>query len=131
MTYGRWIGTIAILLMLFCMATITQAEGESTKETEKSEEWVISPRTQVVMLGTGTPNANPFRSGPCVAIVVDNTPYIVDFGPGVVRRASAAFYSGIPGLEVSKLSRAFLTHLHSDHTAADHYDLGSLGKGRL
>ena len=78
-----------------------------------------SPVTQVVMLGTGTPNADPERSGPAVAIVVNDTPYLVDFGPGVVRRASAMSpsYGGpIPGLEVSKLRYAFLTHLHSDHT---------------
>ena len=73
--------------------------------------------TQVVLLGTGTPNADPERSGPSVAIVVNDTPYLVDFGPGVVRRASAAFRRGIKGLEVKNLRRAFVTHLHSDHTA--------------
>jgi ribonuclease BN (tRNA processing enzyme) len=76
--------------------------------------------TQVVMLGTGTPNADPERSGPAVAIVVNGTPYLVDFGPGVVRRASAMSptYGGtIAGLEVKNLRYAFLTHLHSDHSA--------------
>ncbi len=73
--------------------------------------------SQIVLLGTGTPNAEPERSGPSVAIVVNQTPYIVDFGPGVVRRAVAAFQAGIAGLEACRLSRAFLTHLHSDHTA--------------
>jgi ribonuclease Z len=76
--------------------------------------------TQVVMLGTGTPNADPERSGPAVAIVVNDTPYLVDFGPGVVRRAAtmSPTYGGpIAGLEVSKLRYAFLTHLHSDHSA--------------
>jgi ribonuclease Z len=79
-----------------------------------------SETTQVVMLGTGTPNADPDRSGPAVAIVVNETPYLVDFGPGVVRRAAAMSptYGGpIAGLEVDRLSHAFLTHLHSDHTA--------------
>jgi ribonuclease BN (tRNA processing enzyme) len=73
--------------------------------------------TQIVLLGTGTPNADPDRSGPSIAIVVNDTPYLVDFGPGVVRRAAAAFRNGIKGLEVKKLNRAFVTHLHSDHTA--------------
>jgi len=73
--------------------------------------------TQVVLLGTGTPNADPARSGPSVAIVVDGSPYLVDFGPGVVRRAAAAYEAGIKGLAVKRLNRAFLTHLHSDHTA--------------
>jgi ribonuclease BN (tRNA processing enzyme) len=74
------------------------------------------PRTKIVILGTGTPNADPDRSGPSVAIIVDDTPYIVDFGPGVVRRAAAAFRNGVKGLEVKNLKTAFVTHLHSDHT---------------
>src|SRR4051812_33890268 len=39
--------------------------------------------TQVVMLGTGTPLADPERSGPAVAIVVNGVAYLVDCGPGV------------------------------------------------
>lgn len=74
------------------------------------------PVTQIVLLGTGTPNADPDRSGPSLAIVVRGTPYIVDFGPGLVRQAAKAHRSGIAGLEVSRLGHAFLTHLHSDHT---------------
>jgi ribonuclease BN (tRNA processing enzyme) len=73
-------------------------------------------KTQIVLLGTGTPNADPERSGPSVAIVINDTPYIIDFGPGIVRRAAAAFKRGAQGLEVSKLKTAFVTHLHSDHT---------------
>jgi ribonuclease Z len=76
-----------------------------------------TPRTQVVMLGTGNPPADPDRSGPATAIVVDGTPYLVDFGAGVVRRAkSAAVDKGIAGLDPVKLRVAFVTHLHSDHT---------------
>jgi ribonuclease BN (tRNA processing enzyme) len=73
-------------------------------------------RTQVVMLGTGNPRPDPDRSGPSVAVVVNDTPYIVDFGPGVVRRAAAAFRKGVAGLTMPKLKTAFVTHLHSDHT---------------
>ena len=72
--------------------------------------------SRVVLLGTGTPNADPERSGPSVAVVVNHTPYIVDFGPGIVRRASAAFLAGVAGLDVTRIVRAFVTHLHSDHT---------------
>jgi len=73
-------------------------------------------RSRVVMLGTGTPNADPDRYGPAVAVVVDDTSYLVDFGVGVVRRAAAAERSGIKALAATKLTRAFATHLHSDHT---------------
>jgi ribonuclease BN (tRNA processing enzyme) len=74
------------------------------------------PRTRVVMLGTGTPNADPDRDGPAVAVVVDQTSYLVDFGVGVVRRAAAAERSGIKALAAANLTVAFSTHLHSDHT---------------
>ena len=74
-------------------------------------------KTQIVLLGTGNPGPDPDRSGPATAIVVNGTAYLVDFGPGVVRRASAAFLDkGIKALEPTKLRVAFVTHLHSDHT---------------
>jgi ribonuclease Z len=74
--------------------------------------------TQLVVLGTGTPVPNPGRSGPSVAVVVNGSAYLVDFGPGVVRRAMAAFdEKHIDALKVSNLKIAFATHLHSDHTA--------------
>jgi ribonuclease BN (tRNA processing enzyme) len=85
--------------------------------TGRDSDTQTSETTQIVLLGTGTPNADPERSGPSVAIVVDDSPYLIDFGPGVVRRASAAHQAGIAGLAVERLNRAFLTHLHSDHTA--------------
>jgi ribonuclease Z len=73
--------------------------------------------TKVVLLGTGNPAADPDRSGPATAIVVNDTPYLVDFGPGVVRRAKAAVLErGITALEPTNLRVAFVTHLHSDHT---------------
>ncbi|QVK21584.1 MBL fold metallo-hydrolase [Mycoplasmatota bacterium] len=72
--------------------------------------------TKVVLLGTGTPNADPDRSGPSVAVIVGENSYIVDFGPGVVRQAAKAYRNGIEALKPKNLKRAFLTHLHSDHT---------------
>jgi ribonuclease BN (tRNA processing enzyme) len=74
------------------------------------------PRTRIVLLGTGTPNATPDRMGPSLAIVVGDTPYLVDMGPGVVRRAAAAREEGVEALRVSNLRHVFVTHLHSDHT---------------
>jgi ribonuclease BN (tRNA processing enzyme) len=74
-------------------------------------------RTQVVLLGTGTPPADPDRSGPATAVVVNGAAYLVDFGAGVVRRAKAAVVDrGIAALEPVNLRVAFVTHLHSDHT---------------
>jgi ribonuclease BN (tRNA processing enzyme) len=72
--------------------------------------------TQVVLLGTGSPRPEPRRSGPATAIVVNNTAYLVDAGPGIVRRAEAAREMGIDALRASALQTLFITHLHSDHT---------------
>lgn len=69
------------------------------------------------MLGTGTPIADPERSGPAVAIIYRGRAYLFDSGPGVVRRAAAAAARlNIPALQAPNLNRVFLTHLHSDHT---------------
>ena len=93
------------------------AAGAATAAVETGQPAAPDGRTRVVLLGTGTPGAEPDRSGPATAIVVDDTPYLVDFGPGVVRRATAAYVNGVAGLRVQNLRLAFLTHLHSDHTA--------------
>ena len=74
-------------------------------------------KTRVVVLGTGTPVPDPERSGPAVAVVVNGRAYLVDCGPGVVRRAAAAFQKeGIKALDITSLNIVFITHLHSDHT---------------
>lgn len=67
--------------------------------------------TRVVLLGTGTPNPEPEHSGPGAAVVCGERVYIVDSGPGIVRRAAQA------GIAMRQMTRAFITHLHSDHTA--------------
>lgn len=74
--------------------------------------------TRVVLLGTGNPMPDPDRSGPATAIVVNGSAYLVDFGPGVVRRAAAAVQDrGVKELNPANLRVVFTTHLHSDHTA--------------
>lgn len=67
--------------------------------------------TRLVLLGTGTPNPDPQRMGPASAVISGDRVYIVDCGPGVVRRAAEA------GIRMDQLTRLFVTHLHSDHTA--------------
>ncbi len=66
--------------------------------------------TRVILLGTGNPNPEPDHMGPAVAVVSGEHVYIVDSGTGVVRRAVQA------GIRMDQLTRAFITHLHSDHT---------------
>lgn len=101
----------AILVVALLLSGAVGAAGQQPQGAAPS-------KTQIVLLGTGNPEPNPDRSGPATAIVVNGTAYLVDFGPGVVRRASAAFLDkGIKALEPTRLRVAFVTHLHSDHTA--------------
>jgi ribonuclease BN (tRNA processing enzyme) len=74
--------------------------------------------TQIVMLGTGTPRPDPDRSGPATVIVVNGRPYLFDCGPGIIRRAVAAYNKGVLaiGPAAVNLRTVFVTHLHADHT---------------
>lgn len=102
------IGRTSLLFALALSVASVAAEQRST---------AAPTQTKIVFLGTGNPALLPDRSGPATAIVVNDTAYLVDFGPGVVRRANAAFLSkAIGALEPTKLRVAFVTHLHSDHT---------------
>ena len=94
------------LALTVCAITYTSSQGPAPQNS----------KAEVVVLGTGTPAADPERSGPAVAVVVNNRAYLVDCGPGVVRRASAAEKTGIPALKPTELKTVFVTHLHSDHT---------------
>lgn len=73
-------------------------------------------RTQLVILGSGTPNAEADRAGSGLAIAVDDQPYLVDCGHGVVQRVVEARAAGIINWTTVDLTRLFLTHLHADHS---------------
>lgn len=106
-------GLLAITCLALVFSSLRSSSARVTASNTPTTQ--IPSRTKIVLLGTGTPITDPDRSGPAVAIVVDDQPYLVDFGPGVVRRAAAAHRAGLMP-PVSKLTRAFVTHLHSDHT---------------
>ena len=78
---------------------------------------LLALQSSVIVLGTGTPNADPERFGPAVAVIANGTAYLVDAGAGVMRRAAAASARyQIPGLKAKQIGVVFLSHLHSDHT---------------
>jgi ribonuclease BN (tRNA processing enzyme) len=106
--------TCLVLGFAWTMVATLALSQQPTSEISKTN----ASRTKVVLLGTGTPVPDPDRSGPATAIVVDDNAYLVDFGPGVVRRAKAAVLDrNMTALEPANLKVAFVTHLHSDHTA--------------
>jgi ribonuclease BN (tRNA processing enzyme) len=100
---------IAILVSSYLLLFIS-IRADSKAESR------VNNKTRIILLGTGTPVADPDRSGPSVAIVVNSIPYLIDCGSGVVRQIVAAYQKGTKGLRVQNLKRLFITHLHSDHT---------------
>jgi ribonuclease Z len=77
-------------------------------------------QTKLIILGSGTPNPDPSRAGSAYAVVVNETPYLIDFGPGIIRRAAALsppWGGKIEAMTVKNFEHAFLTHIHSDHSA--------------
>lgn len=68
------------------------------------------PKTEVILLGTGTPYPDPKVSGPATVVTVGSRVFLFDAGGGVMRRLNAAH------LPISGPEACFITHLHSDHT---------------
>jgi ribonuclease BN (tRNA processing enzyme) len=106
---------IGVMALVFCDYT-SYSQILSSRDSSIKFSLDSTGKTKIVLLGTGTPGPSPATSGPCVAIVVNNNSYLVDLGPGVVRRAMAAYEMGIGALHFSNLKTAFITHLHTDHT---------------
>jgi len=113
----QWIKVAQTLRIIF-LATfaITAASAINAAPQTSPSTPSAASHTQVVILGAGTPAADPDNSGPAVAVVVNGAAYLVDCGPGVVRRAAAAERKGITALAQGNLRIVFITHLHTDHT---------------
>ena len=73
-------------------------------------------RPKIIILGSGTPNAEADRAGSGIAVVVEGVPYLVDCGHGIVHRVVEAQSRGLINWNTSDLTRLFVTHLHADHT---------------
>jgi ribonuclease BN (tRNA processing enzyme) len=104
-----------VIVMTFLACAFAQQTAPAPNAQDKSPKPAAS-LSEVVVLGSGNPNADPDRSGPAVAVIVNGHAYLVDCGAGVVRRAAAASQEGVPGLAIKDLRTLFITHLHSDHT---------------
>ena len=108
-----------------------QAEQRATETRRLVAEAAKGARSRVILLGTaGGPTfwPNTTRVGISSAVVVGDAAYLVDCGSGAARRLQQGVEPMIAGPKpgntraFSMLRAAFLTHMHSDHTA----DLPSL-----
>jgi ribonuclease BN (tRNA processing enzyme) len=111
---NRRVAAVLVVLPGFSCAVGPQRPADVQQAQRRAHD--AAAGTRVVLLGTGTPNLDPDRSGPALAVVVSGRAYLVDCGPGVVRRAAAARRTGIEALAPEHLTHVFITHLHSDHT---------------
>ena len=73
-------------------------------------------RTKLILLGTGTPTLAPGTAQSAAVVMVDDTPYVIDCGSGILQRLAEARAMGFAALVHEKLTRLFITHLHPDHT---------------
>ncbi len=70
-------------------------------------------KLHIFFCGTGIPDPDNqwLRHPCCLAVIYDNELFLIDSGAGASLRLSEI------GLPINKISRVFLTHLHSDHFA--------------
>ncbi len=90
--------TLLIFIVTFFLSLSLPAQNKNT------------PKTELILLGTGTPYPSPTASGPATAVTYGKRVFLFDAGSGVMRRMNAA------KLPISGPEAAFITHLHSDHT---------------
>ncbi len=70
---------------------------------------VTYPGIRVILAGTGTPLADADRSHPCTAVIANGEFLVFDDGGGGLRQLQ------IHGYPTHRITRVFLTHMHSDH----------------
>ncbi|HEV7398028.1 MAG TPA: MBL fold metallo-hydrolase [Pyrinomonadaceae bacterium] len=94
---------VGFLVLTLCLITsLTINKADAGREPDQ--------RTEVILLGTGTPYPDPKASGPATAVVSGGQFLLFDAGAGVMRQINAA------KLPISGPQALFITHLHTDHT---------------
>ncbi len=66
---------------------------------------------KIILVGTGTGVPSRERNAPCIAVKTPNKAFILDGGPGSLKRLLST------GIDCLNLDAAFYTHFHFDHIA--------------
>lgn len=110
------LGLVVILALLFAASQIFKIQIGKRLFAEAVSEGFgnnilsdLPDGLHVVLIGTGSPLADPSRAGPSSAVIAGKRVFIVDSGGGAVRRM------GEIGLSPAATERVLLTHFHSDH----------------
>ena len=116
MTKKVVLGLVSALVLLFAASQIFKVQiGERIFAKAVSKNFgnnILSDLPDglhVVLIGTGSPLADPSRAGPSTAVIAGKRVFIVDCGGGAVRNM------GEIGLPPAATERVLLTHFHSDH----------------
>ena len=67
------------------------------------------PGMTVILSGTGEPRLNKLRGQPLTAVIANGEFLIFDAGVGAIRGLA------VQGYPIPRISRVFITHMHSDH----------------
>ena len=96
------IRSMALALSLLCSVTNAQlAKAQPANAPARS------PTTRLIILGTqGGPRGTAERAQPSNVLIVNDTPYLIDAGNGVVRQL---FLAGVP---FTSIRHIFITHNH-------------------
>jgi len=110
------LGLIAILVLVLAASQTFKAQiGERIFAKAVSENFGTNSLADlpeglhVILIGTGSPLADPTRAGPSTAVIAGKRVFIIDSGGGAVRKM------GEIGLSPAAAERVLLTHFHSDH----------------
>jgi len=116
MTKRIVLGLLATLALLFAASQIFKVQiGERIFAKAVSKNFgnnILSDLPDglhVILIGTGSPLADPSRVGPSTAVIAGKRVFIIDSGGGAVRKM------GEIGLSPAATERILLTHFHSDH----------------
>ena len=113
---------VLVLLIAACQQSAEQPFAKVVpsaviEDRDKPTQAELDKKTQVVILGTGTPIPDAHRAGSSIAVIHKGEAYLFDIGAGAIRNAIIARYKyDIPSLYPSQICCVFLTHMHSDHT---------------
>jgi len=72
-----------LLLCVVGIAACAPSHNVATRAVAPEMSPADDSRVGIVLLGTGTPNADPERMGPSLAVIVNGKAYIVDCGAGI------------------------------------------------
>jgi ribonuclease BN (tRNA processing enzyme) len=105
----------AVVAMIAVANGQSTASGTASSLAQTPQAPLDASKPVAIVLGLGSPNLGPDRSGTSIGIVSGGTLYLFDAGAGVERRIWDA-QPKLTDLAVHKFGPVFITHLHRDHT---------------